>query len=271
VGRGVPHQAERALTALTAITNGFRRVLEVVQDVTLFCVQVLRSAFFPPFYKHEILEQIHFSLVGSLFIVMFSSLVAGQALAIQLARELAKTGTKSELGHFMVISSVRALGPVLVGIVVASRMAAGITAELGTMRSSDQIDALVAFGTDPMKRLVAPRMIGLWIALPVLTILGDALSVIGGGFIGLGYHITLESYYSGVAKYLTPSNLLVGMIKPIFFAVLITTVACWKGLTSEGGAKGVGVATTESVVICSVGILVTDFICTKLIFRILGW
>jgi len=101
-------------------------------------------------------------------------------------------------------------------------------------------------------------MIGLWIALPVLTIIGDTLSVIGGGFIGLTYHVTLDSYYHGVGKYLTPANLLVGMIKPVFFAILITTVACWKGLTSEGGAKGVGVATTESVVISSVGILVTD-------------
>lgn len=260
-----------AVEVLAAVGNRFRRILETVQDITLFCVSVIRSAFFPPYYKHEILEQVHFALIGSLFIVMFSALVAGQALAIQLARELAKTGAKSELGHFMVISSVRALGPVLTGMVVASRMSAGITAELGAMRSSDQIDALVAFGTDPMKRLVAPRMIALWIALPILTIVGDALSVIGGAFIGLGYHVTFQSYYNGVTKYLTPSNLLVGMIKPVFFAVLITTVACWKGLTSAGGAKGVGVATTESVVISSVGILVTDFICTKLIFRVLGW
>jgi len=257
--------------AIAAVGNRLRQVLETVQDVTLFCVSVLRSAFFPPYYKHEIIEQIHFSMIGSMFIVMISALVAGQALAIQLARELAKTGAKSELGHFMVISSVRALGPVLTGMVVASRMSAGITAELGAMKSSDQIDALVAFGTDPMKRLVAPRMIALWIALPVLTILGDALSVIGGGFVGLGYHVTWQSYFNGVARYLTPENLMVGMIKPVFFAVLITTVACWKGLTSEGGAKGVGVATTESVVISSVGILVIDFICTKLIFRVLGW
>jgi phospholipid/cholesterol/gamma-HCH transport system permease protein len=257
--------------ALAAVGNRVRRVLEIVQDMSLFCVSVLRSAFFPPYYKHEIVEQIHFSLIGSLFIVMFTALVAGQALAIQLARELAKQGAKSELGHFMVISSVRALGPVLTGIVVASRMSAGITAELGAMKSSDQIDALVAFGTDPMKRLVAPRMIGLWVALPVLTVLGDTLNVIGGGFIGLGYHVTLQSYYNGVARYLTPTNILVGMIKPVFFAILITTVACWKGFAAQGGAKGVGTATTESVVISSVGILVTDFICTKLIFRVLGW
>lgn len=260
-----------AVEALLVIGNQLRRLVETVQDVVLFCVTVLKSAFRPPFYRHEILEQVHFALVGSLGIVMFSSLVAGQALAIQLGRELTRTGTKSELGHMMVISVVRALGPVLTGMVVASRMSAGITAELGAMRSSDQIDAMVAFGTDPIKRLVAPRMIGLLIALPVLTILGDALGVIGGGFVGLAYHLPLQSYYNGVYKYLTPSNLLVGMIKPFFFAVLIATVACWKGFTSAGGAKGVGVSTTHSVVISSVGILVTDFICTKLIFRLLQW
>src|SRR5207247_2117740 len=109
-----------AVEALAAVGNRFRRILETVQDITLFCV------------------------------------------------------------------------PVLTGMVVASRMSAGITAELGAMRSSDQIDALVAFGTDPLKRLVAPRMIALWIALPILTIVGDALSVIGGAFIGLGYHITFQ-------------------------------------------------------------------------------
>ena len=146
-----------------------------------------------------------------------------------------------------------------------------LSAELGAMRSSDQIDAMVAFGTDPIKRLVAPRVIGLMIALPILTILGDALGVIGGGFVGLGYHLPLESYYIGVYKHLTPSNILVGMIKPFFFAILIATVACWKGFGSAGGAKGVGVSTTQSVVISSVGILVTDFICTKLIFRALHW
>jgi len=139
------------------------------------------------------------------------------------------------------------------------------------MRSSDQIDALVAFGSDPMKRLVVPRVAALLIALPVLVIIGDALAVIGGGLVGTQYHLPIESYYSGVLKYLTPKNILVGMIKPFVFAILISTVACWRGFRSEGGAKGVGVSTTESVVISSVGILVTDGICTRLVFRLLGW
>lgn len=256
---------------IATILERLRRLVEGVQDLTLFTWETMWALFSRPFYLRETIHQIHFAAIGSLLIVLVSSLVAGQALAIQLARELANTGTKTQLGHFMVISVVRALGPVLVGMVVASRMSAGITAELGAMRSSDQIDALVAFGTDPIRRLVVPRVIALLIALPALTILGDALAVIGGGWVGLQYHLPIESYYLGVFKYLTPKNLLVGMIKPFLFAFLIAIVACWKGFRSRGGAKGVGVSTTESVVIASVGILVTDGVCTRLIFRLLGW
>jgi len=254
-----------------ALVEWFRRLLEAVQDYTIFTFETIRSGFGRPFYAQETIHQLHFALIGSLPIVLISAVVAGQALAIQLARELSNSGAKSQLGHFMVISVVRALGPVLTGMVVASRMSAGITAELGAMRSSDQIDALVAFGTDPIRRLVVPRNVALLIALPALTILSDALAVIGGAFVGMQYHLTWESYWIGALQYLTPKNVLVGMLKPFFFAILIVTTACWKGFRSEGGAKGVGVATTESVVIASVGILVTDVVCTRVLFRILGW
>lgn len=256
---------------ISAIVERLRRAVEIVQDLTLFTAAAIRASVTPPYYGREMMSQLHFAAIGSLLIVVVSSAVAGQALAIQLVRELANTGAKSQLGHFMVISVVRALGPVLTGMVVASRMSAGITAEIGAMRSSDQLDALVAFGSDPMRRLVVPRIFALVIALPALTIVGDALAVIGGGFVGLQYHLPMESYYLGITKYLTPKNLLVGMIKPFLFAILIAVVACWRGFRSEGGAKGVGVATTQSVVISSVGILVTDGICTRLIFRLLGW
>ena len=254
-----------------ALVERFRRMVQTVQEFTLFAVDVGRAAFTPPLYGRETVHQLYFAGIGSLLIVVVSATVAGQALALQLARELATSGAKSQLGHFMVVSVVRALGPVLVGMVVASRMSAGITAEIGAMRSSDQIDALIAFGSDPIKRLVVPRLIALVVALPALVILGDTLAVLGGGIVGMQYHVTWDTYVNGVLKYLTPKNLLVGMIKPFLFAIMIVIVACWKGFTSAGGAKGVGVSTTESVVISSVGILVTDGICTRLIFRLLHW
>lgn len=256
---------------IPALVERLRRMVQTVQEFTLFGVDVVRASFTPPFYGRETLHQLYFAGIGSLLIVVVSSAVAGQALALQLARELSTSGAKSQLGHFMVVSVVRALGPVLVGMVVASRMSAGITAEIGAMRSSDQIDALVAFGSDPVKRLVVPRLIALVVALPALVILGDTLAIIGGGLVGLQYHLTWDTYVNGVLKYLTPKNLLVGMIKPFLFAIMIVIVASWKGFTSAGGAKGVGVSTTQSVVISSVGILVTDGICTRLIFRLLHW
>jgi len=256
---------------LSAFVERLRRMIQSVQEFTLFSVDVVRATFSPPFYGREMMHQLYFAGIGSLLIVVVSSVVAGQALALQLTRELAASGAKGQLGHFMVISVVRALGPILTGMVVAARMSAGITAEIGAMRSSDQIDALVAFGADPMKRLVVPRLVALLAALPALTILADALGVLGGGLVGVQYHLTWDTYLNGVFKYLTPKNLLVGMIKPFIFAIMIVIVACWKGFTSAGGAKGVGVSTTESVVISSVGILVTDGICTRLIFRLLHW
>jgi phospholipid/cholesterol/gamma-HCH transport system permease protein len=249
----------------------FRGWIESTQDATLFTLRAFGAIFRRPFYARETLEQIHFAGIGSLFIVVISAVVAGQALSLQLVRELALTGTKSELGHFMVIGIMRALGPVLTGMVVASRMAAGITAELGAMRSSDQIDALVAFGTDPVKRLVVPRLVAILVALPCLTVVADALSILGGGIVGAAYQLPFATYMNGVRRYMTPSNILVGMLKPFFFSLLIGVVATWKGFTSEGGARGVGVSTTQSVVICIVGILIMDGILTKFVFRMLGW
>ena len=256
---------------IQTIIERVRGILITVQDFSIFTAATIRACFGRPFYGRELIHQLHFAGIGSLLIVVLSSAVAGQALALQLARELATPGAKSQLGHFMVISVVRALGPVLVGMVVASRMSAGITAEIAAMRATDQIDALVAFGSDPMKRLVVPRLLALMVALPALVIIGDALAVTGGGLVGMQYHVTWESYINGVLKYLTPKNLLVGMIKPVLFAVMITIVACWRGFRSEGGAKGVGVSTTESVVISSVGILVMDGVLTRLIFKLLHW
>lgn len=260
-----------SMGVIQTIIERVRGILTTVQDFSIFTAATIRACFGRPFYGRELIHQLHFAGIGSLLIVVLSSAVAGQALALQLARELATTGAKSQLGHFMVISVVRALGPVLVGMVVASRMSAGITAEIAAMRATDQIDALVAFGSDPMKRLVVPRLLALIVALPALVIIGDALAVAGGGIVGMQYHVTWESYMNGVLKYLTPKNLLVGMIKPVLFAVMIAIVACWKGFRSEGGAKGVGVSTTESVVISSVGILVMDGVLTRLIFKILHW
>jgi len=167
---------------------------------------------------------------------------------------------------------VRSLGPDLTGLVVAARLASGYTAEIGSMKSTDQVDALTAFGTDPLSKLAAPRLIGLVITLPLLTFVANATQLIGGAIMAKYVaHVSLSLYWSQVRTSMVYGTVLIGTLKPLTFAFIITFVACWKGFRSSGGTRGVGRATTESVVIASVLLLIFDFVLTRVIFAILGW
>jgi phospholipid/cholesterol/gamma-HCH transport system permease protein len=205
-------------------------------------------------------------------VVLVTSFFAGQALALQFSRQLAETGSETLLGTLMTIAVIRALGPDLTGLIVAARLASGYTAELGSMKSSDQIDALVAFGTDPMSKLVVPRLIGLFFMLPALTFIGNAVQIASGAIMAKYVaHISLSLYWAQVKNAMVYGTILIGTLKPLTFAVVIVLVSCWKGFASTGGTKGVGRATTESVVIASVLVLISDFFLTRVIFAILGW
>jgi phospholipid/cholesterol/gamma-HCH transport system permease protein len=258
--------------ALTASLNRIKDNLYRVQEFTLFSFRVIGLCFTRPFYGRDLYEQLHFHGVGSVHLVVLSCFFAGQGMAIQFVRELKSMGTEIYLGKLMVVAIVRALGPTLTGMVVAARTGAGITAELGSMKSANQIEAMVAFGTDPERKLVVPRLLALLIMLPCLTLIADLVALVGGSLISVyAAHVSAISYWSMVRAYLTPENLMVGMVKPIAYAFLISLVACYKGFTSEGGTRGVGRSTTESVVICSVTILISDFVLTRVIFTWLGW
>nr|MBN2278931.1 ABC transporter permease [candidate division Zixibacteria bacterium] len=208
--------------------------------------------------------------VGSLFLVILTGLSAGQGMALEFSNELADFGSKNYLGRVMVLAIVRELGPVLTGIMVASRVAAGITAEIGAMKSSNQLDALVAFGIDPLRKLAAPRLISLIFMVPVLTIISDIIAIVGGWLIAiLISHITSLTYWTAVKEKLMFGNIFIGIFKPFIFAFIIAFVSCYKGFNAEGGTKGVGRATTESVMISSITILITNFIITKFISSVL--
>ena len=173
----------------------------------------------------------------------------------------------------MAISIIRELGPVLAGLMIAARVAAGITAEIGAMKSTDQIDAMVAFGIDPIRKLVVPRLIALIIMVPALTVLCDAIAIFGGYVIAVFIaHITATTYWSAVKERLIFGNLFIGIFKPIVFSFVIGFISTYFGFTSEGGTKGVGRATTNSVVVTSITILVMNFFITKVVFSLLkGW
>jgi phospholipid/cholesterol/gamma-HCH transport system permease protein len=248
----------------------FKRFVFDVDQLSRFSAKTMLSLFGRPVYLAETMEQMYVIGVGSLFLVVLTGIFAGQGLALQFSMELADFGSKNYLGRLMTLSIVRELGPVLTGLMVAARVAAGITAEIGSMKSSNQLDALVAFGVDPIRKLAAPRLIALVVMVPVLTIICDFIALMGGWVIALFIaHLTSTTYMSAVNAKLTFGNVFIGLLKPFVFAFVIAFVACYKGFTTNGGTKGVGRSTTESVMIASITILIVNFVITKVVFTFL--
>jgi len=223
-----------------------------------------------PFYLVETKEQMYLIGVGSLYLVVLTGIFAGQGFALAFSVELADFGAKNYLGRILSIAIVRELGPILTALMVAARVAAGITAELGAMKSSNQIDAMTAFGIDPIKKLAVPRLLSLVIMVPALTVVCDVISILGGYIIAIFIsHITSTMYWTAVRERLIFGNLFIGIFKPIIFSFIIAFISCYKGFTSQGGTKGVGKATTESVVLSSITILVVNFFITKVVFSLI--
>lgn len=231
---------------------------------------MVKRLFTGPWYFSETIEQLNLIGVGSVFLVALTGMFAGQGLALANANELADFGAKNYLGRIMVLSVVRELGPILTGLMVAARVASGITAEIGAMKSSAQLDAMTAFGIDPISKVAVPRLLALLIALPCLTVVCDFVGIVGGYIIAeFVAHMSTTIYWANVIEKLNFGNILMGVIKPIVFSFIIAFIACYKGFTAKGGTKGVGQATTESVVLASIWILAVNFIITKAVFSYL--
>jgi phospholipid/cholesterol/gamma-HCH transport system permease protein len=255
---------------LSALMVGFvkRKVLDV-QDFTLLLVNSLHRAFSPPRYVVDTLLQMDVIGVGSLPIVLLTGFFTGGVLALQTYRTLSTFGEVSILGQVVSLSVVRELGPVLTALMVAGRISSGIASELGSMLVSEQIDAMRAFGTDPIRKLVLPRLFATVSTLPVLTILSDFCGILGGFFISFyTVRLTSEEYWSSVYQTLTFQDVTQGLIKPFFFALVISMVGCYYGLNTKGGTEGVGRSTTQAMVVASVMILVLDFFITKFLIAI---
>jgi phospholipid/cholesterol/gamma-HCH transport system permease protein len=223
-----------------------------------------------PFYVMETLEQMYLIGVGSLYLIILTGVFAGQGMALAFSVELADFGAKSYLGRIMVIAIVRELGPILAGLMIAARVASGITAEIGSMKSSNQIDAMVAFGIDPLKKIATPRLVALIIMTPALTIICDVIAILGAYVVAVFVaNVTSSLYWTNVRQKLIFGNIVIGLLKPFVFSFIIAFISCYKGFTSEGGTKGVGRATTDSVVMASITILIMNFFITKLVFSLI--
>lgn len=221
----------------------------------------------PPLRKRQIFEQMSKIGVDSLPIVSLISLFTGMVLALQSAYQMQKLSAEMYIASLVALSMTRELGPVLTALIVAGRIGASITAEIGTMKVTEQIDALETLATNPVKYLVVPRFLALVIMIPLLTLYADAIGGLGGYLIGVyKLNISHSMYMKMSWEALTYKDIYTGLIKSTFFAVIICIIACFEGMKAEGGAEGVGKATTSSVVTSFILIIASDCFFTALFY-----
>ena len=254
------------MEVVAAANDLLKRFAYETQQLFFFSLRMTAAVFAPPFYWREMLEQFYLIGVGSLFLVVITGLISGQGFALAFSQELAQFGAKDYLGRIVTLATVRELGPSLAGLMVSARVAAGITAEIGAMKSSNQLDAMIAFGIDPIKKIAVPRFLALLVMVPVLTIICDTVSILGGWMVAAFIaHVETTLFWANVIVKLNFGNMFIGLTKPVAFGLAIAFISCYKGFTSEGGTKGVGRATRESVVLSSIMVLVLSFVITKIL------
>jgi len=245
-------------------------VLEV-QEFFYLCVRTIGALLTRPRFPSEMFLQMDAMGVGSINIVLLTGLFTGMVLALNTALSLETFGAKNYVGRVVSLSMVRELGPVLTALMVAGRVGSGIAAELGSMVVTDQINAMRAMGSDPLRKLVVPRMTAGITMLPVLTVLSDTVGLIGGLIISvIILQIPGSLYFRSSMDALSINELIGGMLKPVVFGFIISMVGCYLGLNTSGGTQGVGRSTTQSVVVCSVLVLASDFLMTRVFFTFLA-
>jgi len=239
--------------------------LETFGGATRLAGQSLVRMVTPPWDLAEVIRQLDRVGVGSLNLTNVTALFTGMVLALQTAYTLAAFGADLYIGEVVAMSLVRELGPVLTALMVGGRVGSGIAAELGSMAVTEQVDAMRSMAADPVRKLVVPRLWATLVALPLLTILADAMGIIGGMLIAvLQQGSTAEFYFRHAFRLMTFSDVASGLGKTLFFAWLIAIIGCYNGMSARGGADGVGRATTNTVYAAAIGVLVSDFFLTKL-------
>lgn len=242
-----------------------------LQEITHLLVASLRGLLKSPRYFGESIKQMDIIGVGSLPIIILTGFFTGGVLTLQSVPTLAYYGSQNQIGMLVAFTLIRELGPVLSALMVSGRVASAISAELGSMVVSQQIDAMRALGTDPTRKLVTPRVIALITMLPLLTVAADLFGLIGGAvtassIFGIDYQTFTNSVRSGVKI----EDIVGGIIKPLFFGLIVGIIACYKGLQTNGGTAGVGRSTTSAVVLSSIVVIIFDFFLSRALQFILG-
>ena len=248
-----------------------KQELAAVQDYSILSWRAIINLFSGPRYWSDIFTQMDDIGVGSMPIVVLTGFFTGCVLALQSATSLQAFGSVSLTGNLVALSMVKELGPVLTGLMVSGRNASGMASELGSMKVTEQIDAMRALGTDPIRKLVTPRLYATVFMLFFLTIVANAVGIAGGAMVSIGIlGLNASSYFHNSYRALAYGDVVQGLTKPLFSGFIIATVGCYFGMNTKGGTQGVGRATTQAVVVSSVFIIIVDFIVSRAMIGIFG-
>ena len=255
---------------LPFIENWIKKAAFEVQEYVLMVRAALVGVFTAPRYRYDIVEQFDVIGVGSLTVVLLTGFFTGAVLALQSGMTLDQFGARPFVGRLISASMIKELGPVLTALMLSGRVGSGIAAELGSMMVTEQISALRALGTDPIRKLVVPRVLAGFIMCPILTVISDTVGLLGGWLVALTQlRVASGIYWSSVTQGLYIQDVWMGIIKPFFLGYVIVTIGCHVGMRTSGGTQGVGRSTTNAVVAASVTVLVVDFFLTRLLISIL--
>ncbi len=252
------------------LQSWLKSALLEVQEYVLMVGKVARASVTRPFYFRDIVEQLESIGVGSLTVVLLTGMFTGMVLALQSGITLDQFGARSMVGRLVSASMVKELGPVLTGLMVAGRVGSGIAAELGSMMVTEQIAALRALGTDPVRKLVLPRMLAGVFMVPLLTVVSGGVGMVGAWSVTVTQlKVASSVYWNSVVAGLYMQDVWMGLIKPFFIGFTIASIGCHVGMRTRGGTQGVGRATTNAVVAASVAVIAVDFLVTKLLIAIM--
>jgi phospholipid/cholesterol/gamma-HCH transport system permease protein len=255
------------LTFLAAIGAVFLGFLAATGRLVVFAGLALATAFSPPVYPRVILQEMVNIGYFSLPVVGLTALFTGMVLALQSYTGFSRFSAEGAVATVVVLSMTRELGPVIAALMVAGRAGAAMAAEIGTMRVTDQIDALTTLSTDPLRYLVLPRLIAGFLTLPMLVLVADIIGVFGGYLVATyRFDFNPQAYLTRTEQYLETSDVVSGLVKAAVFGFIVALMGCYHGYYSRGGAQGVGHATTHAVVSASVMILVFDYVITAAFF-----
>src|SRR5580658_3963449 len=256
---------------IDTIESWAKKGVVAVQDYALLSGRAIGNIFQRPHYFADLITQADSIGIGSLPIVILTGFFTGGVLALQSASSLAQFGATAITGELVSLSMIKELGPVLTGLMVSGRNASGMASELGSMKVTEQIDAMRALGTDPVRKLVTPRLYATVFMLFFLTIVSDAVGIAGGALVSVALlGLNASSYFHNSYRALQYGDVVQGLTKPLFSGFIIATVGCFFGMTTKGGTQGVGKATTQAVVYSSVFIIIVDFIVSRAMIGIFG-